>query len=483
MSEPNAKYGIWGGRFQIIHKGHEYVLHYVDKNYSHVCVGIVNPNPRIPPCSILEHEKFKPEKNPLTYFQRVYLWNRLLRHHNIEAVIVPHWHPRRSLKLESTFLPQPKESRNWVIPFLPDEEYKIEDFKKAGENVSVLHDIPSDIKLVHSSDIKRLFDEKNKNFKLDIPERIQLETERFLQGESSNERYIIIPILEDNIHPLLICGGIQLSCDTGYKLIFAPTVNVADKKDWWKFEPIDDKSYFTFYEKHEIINSIMKAIKFYDYMVIPIIVKKKSCEIESFFPASNCRSWLFVSGINSNVIFKPFRYENILKIDEKKISNDVFDDMFIDVYNLKQELFNQRHYFEDLFDENESEENKKMKDFNFGDNMQVEHMNIIKGNVEGDINQIVIGTSKNSLEKIVSQILKNKDDNVESLIKQADVLYKSGSEDDGKRIIEKTVKNNIDSSEKRREVINKLKKFAIKAGDSIVIGLLLQAAKTLVFGA
>ena len=104
-------YGIWGGRFRIIHNGHDYMLKHISENYEHICIGIVNPNPKIPPCEIKEHDKFIIDRNPFTYFQRAYLWDLLLKSYNIDAVIVPHWHPRKSLKLEESMFLPPKISR------------------------------------------------------------------------------------------------------------------------------------------------------------------------------------------------------------------------------------------------------------------------------------------------------------------------------------------------------------------------------------
>ena len=98
------KYGIWAGKFQIIQRGHEHVMVYVSENYQQVCIGIINPDPE----KLIRNMQYERmcKKNPFTYFQRAYLWNKLLRYHSTIAVIVPHWQPRLSLRLESTFLPK-----------------------------------------------------------------------------------------------------------------------------------------------------------------------------------------------------------------------------------------------------------------------------------------------------------------------------------------------------------------------------------------
>jgi len=480
MNELIGKYGIWGGRFQIIHKGHEYVLDYVAKHYSNVCIGIVNPNPKIPPCSVLEHEKFLPEKNPLTYFQRVYLWNRLLKHHSINAVIVPHWHPRKSLKLEGTFLPQPKGQREWIIPFLPGEEYKIQDFKDAGEIVRELHEIPNDIQVIHSSNIKRLFDEKNRSFKSGIPEELLKVTQQLLNGESINEKYIIVPILGDNIHPLLICGGIQLALETGYRIIFAPTVKVAKEKEWWNYTS-DEQDYFTFYQKHEMINVIMQALNFYDYLVIPIIINNGICEIESFFPESNFRAWFFVNEINTNTVFKQFRYEEIMTIKKDKIS----DEVLILVYNLRIGLFKNHHYYDNYFSENESEVTAMNNNNFYGPTKGNQQINVFNEKVLDGVHQH--NNNKDSApeslaEGIVLILNKDENDDIQKLIKKTDALLQKETEEQGVKVIEETVKSQVDSNKKKKAVIEKLKSFAVKAGESIIIGLLLKAVNALVFG-
>lgn len=356
MGHTKAKYGIWSGRFQIIHKGQEFVLQYVDKNYPNVCIGIVNPIPSDPAWDVKEHEEFEISRNPFTYFQRVYLWNLLLRHLSIEAVIVPHWFPRKSLQLELTFLPYYQRSREWVFPNLQGEECKINDFEKAGERVRLMtNEEPDDLKAINSFHIKRMFDKRDKNFKADIPEVIQLKTEIFLKKEELDEDFIIIPILGDNLHPLLICGGIQLRFDINRKLIFAPVVHVQNSDNWWKFESKGD-GYFTFYQKHEIINSIMKSIHFYDYMVVPIILKNNKCEkIEAFLPDTSKRSWFLIRKVNRINAFKQFQLEKNFgtNFDFHTIS----DDLLIEVYARECELFNEMNYYTNYYDDNESEEN------------------------------------------------------------------------------------------------------------------------------
>lgn len=472
MSGMEVKYGIWGGRFQIIHNGHENVLKYVANNYSHVCIGIVNPNPQTPAWSILEHEKFDPQKNPFTYFQRAYLWNVLLKYHSINAVIVPHWHPRKSLKLESTFLPLPQKSREWVIPLLPGEEFKIEDFINAGEKVHTLNIESPDLRMIHASEIRRLFEKSDIKYKADIPEKIQLKTEDFLNKKGLDEQFIVIPLLKDNLHPLLLCAGIWLSVNMYKKIIFAPTVSVKNKAEWWKFKP-KKGDYFKFYQKHEMINIIMKKLHFYDYMVIPIIVKGKKCEaIDAFLPDSNNRSWYFIKGINSSSVFSEFlSSENIEKdIDFKLIPEDIYVDVFYSIFD----LYNQRNFYDK--DERDGYNQMPKNDFS---NMKV---NSFTYNESGNVYQSTGVSTKPRLEDIISDVLKAENcSKINDLLEMADKEYKGKAQSEVETIINDVVKEHIDSNEKRSSFLEKLKSCTYSVGNSVVAGLLLQCLKNLIF--
>lgn len=476
MNETKLKYGIWGGRFQIIHKGHEHVLHYVAKNYSHVCIGIVNPDPNTPAWSVAEHEKFDPQKNPFTYFQRAYLWNKLIKHYNIEAVIVPHWHPRKSLNIEFTFLPQPKKSREWIIPFIGDEEYKIKDFRDAGENVFELREESNDLKVIHASEIRRLFDNRDTSYKIDIPKILQSKTEEFLMKKEFCEQFIVIPILNDNLNPLLICGAIQLSFQYNKNLIFAPVVNVQNKEEWWKFKPIDD--YFTFYEKHEMINCIMKSLNFHDYMVLPIIMKEHRCQlINTFLPDSDSRSWGFIKGINTDSGFKQFLREEIIEISTENIDNEIY----IEVYSSLFDLYNRKHYYDDLF--NDDEKNSEEKNMSKND---FSHANIgIINMPEGDINlnnQTANNIDPINKESIIADILTSKNEvEFKASVIKADAIFQNTSKIEIKKIIENIVNEQIDSEEKKTSFLKKFKVSALDISKSIIAGLLLQAIKNVVF--
>ena len=475
MSGILGEYGIWGGRFQIIHIGHEFVLKYVSEHYLNVCIGIVNPIPSCPPCDIKEHDKFLVDKNPLSYFERVYLWDILLKHHNIDAVIVPHWHPRKSLALEWTFLPQPKNKRTWIIPNLIGEDVKILDFEKADETVEVL-EIPADIKLIHSSELRRFFNEKY------IPETIRNETKNIVNDGEISQKYIIVPILGDDINPLLLCGGIQLSFDKGCSIIFSPVVKVGKDEIWWNSRSIDD-DYFTFYQKHEIINKLMHEVEFYDFLVIPFIVQNDLCNSEiiaSFFPKQKYRSWLFLDGINCSPhgishdkIFKDFRFEEIIRIKQSLIPNSYF----LDISCLKSKLFLQMNY-------PYSYEKKERKDENSMPKYDFRNATIHGDVVDGDKNTTYYNTLCNKdLSGLLDELLKTKDiHNYETLFSYADEKAKSMSKEEQKKTVEDSVKKHIDTESKRDGFLKKIKEAPFDITKSVIGGLILHAIKTLIFG-
>ena len=78
----NTRYGIWSGRFNIIHNGQESVLKKLINQYDTICIDIMNPTPGEPDWKTIDNnEKYSKENNPLTYFQRLYLWSIVVRYY------------------------------------------------------------------------------------------------------------------------------------------------------------------------------------------------------------------------------------------------------------------------------------------------------------------------------------------------------------------------------------------------------------------
>jgi hypothetical protein len=428
------EYAIWGGRFQIIHKGHEYILKYILNNYKNICIGIVNPHPKTPPCSPKKFEKFALNKNPLTYFQRAYLWDLLLKDYDIDAVIVPHWHPRKSLKLESTFLP-PKRLREWIIPNLDNEEYKMEDIQNADETVIFENfNEPDNYKAINASNIRLQFN----NYKHYIPNKIMSKTEEFLNGKNLNmkhEKFIIVPIIGDEIHHTLLCCGIQRAFNMNKKLIFAPVVNVEDKLEWWKYKSTDD-CILTFYRRYEIINKLVKSIGYYDFMILPIIVKNNSCEfLNAFLPDIRDREWFFIEGINEDLVFENiYSNESTITLPTQQFSDNILQQLS----ELKDKLFEKLDY----------DTIKKLKN----------------KSKERDLKQII--------ELILNS---NNEDEIQKNVENANVLLNGISKAIYEKIIIDLVKKNIDSEEKKNSLLQKF----IDIVPNLIINLLIEAIKNI----
>lgn len=188
------KYGIWAGKFQIIQRGHEQVMVYVSEKYQQVCIGIINPDPKRLMWDNLQYERMC-KKNPFTYFQRAYLWNKLLRHHSTIAVIVPYWQPRLSLKFESTFLPI--GSREWILPLFPGIDEKREDLEKQGEIVHIYQAEPPELRDIYTSDVRQSLNDRNNKYTDYMPKIIQRQTIKFLTDRTIDKQFLIVPLLGD----------------------------------------------------------------------------------------------------------------------------------------------------------------------------------------------------------------------------------------------------------------------------------------------
>ena len=468
-------YGIWDGRFNIIHNGQEHVLMKVLNEYNNICIGIVNPTPGEPPWEPLNNEKYSKEKNPLTYFQRVYLWNILLRHYCREAVIVPHWPPLNSLVLEKTFLPSPKNSRQWIIPELRNSMYKAKDLKDAGENVRSF-DIAPHFANTSASHLIDSFKTNRDDLQSSIPKVILNQTIKFLNGENLNEEFIIIPILQDNINPILICKGIQCSCDKGKTLIFSPVVDVNDGDEWWKLSP-PKAGCFSFFKKYEIINKIMNHLRFYDYYVIPILKKGNSCyRVEDFLPPN--RSWIFLDGCNTDEIFDEIYSEiGVIEVD----CNDVNNNQYMNMALYLNEIFLEQKYNLHSQNQRNGKDESNMSKYDFS------HATIngpVIDRVEGDSKYTQKnGLANSSLENILSIILTEaKAQDYELLFSCADERIKDVTVPNRERIVNENVKKHIDTEEKKKSLLEKIKNAAFDISKSVVGGILLQALKGLVFG-
>ncbi len=469
----NTQYGIWSGRFNIIHNGQESVLKKIINQYDTICIDIMNPTPGEPDWETIDNnEKYSKENNPLSYFQRLYLWSALLRYYSIEAVIVPHWPPLKSLDFENTFLP-PKSSREWIIPKLKDSEYKASFFIKLREKIRY-YDVDPYSSSLNTSELINNFRNDDNALRTKIPKTVLYQTEKFLRNELFNDNFIVVPILSDEIDSRLICQGIQHYCDTGDNIIFSPVVEVENNNNWWKNES-KKNGFFSFFQKYEILSEIMHNIEIYDYYVIPILKKGNKCyKIEDFFPDLEKIKWLFKRGINTDRIFNDYYSLDVINYTSKDIDDNRFLDIAVRLYS----AFCERRYY--LYQKEESEENKMAKyDFR-GANFGGDFIETLQGN-KTTINSKPI--NQLSADELLDEVFKTDDPNsLKDLLLYIDEKTKDMNEKEQKKTVEDSVKKHIDTESKKKGFLKKIEEAPFDITKSVIGGLILHAIKALIFG-
>ena len=467
----NTRYGIWSGRFNIIHNGQESVLKKLINQYDTICIDIMNPTPGEPDWKTIDNnEKYSKENNPLTYFQRLYLWSIVVRYYSVEAIIVPHWPPLKNICLEKTFLP-PKNHREWIIPNLRYSEQKAKDLLILGERVNQL-DIDPSFSNYSSSHMIKEYGINTTELKSSIPRSVFNQTINFLEKKSINKSFLIIPILEDTIDPRLICCGIQRYCDIGDCPIFSPVVDIGDCENWWEHESLNN-DYFSFFQKYKIIKQIMHYIEINDYYVIPILKKGNHCyRIDDFLPQK--RTWLFKEGTNTNNIFQEY-YNSESVIFDKQLNYN--NKLFLDVSDQISKIFYKQNYHLFYHEKRKDENNMPYNDFNGAT------LNIGGDFVAHDKNTYISNLSTKDLPGVLDEIFKT--DNLksfETLFAFADEKAKNMTEEEQKSTVEISLKKHIDTEEKKNGFLQKIKEAPFDIAKSVVGGLILHAIKILVFG-
>jgi nicotinamide-nucleotide adenylyltransferase len=154
-SRDEKRIPIFGGRWQPFHKGHAHLLERMLKEYSQVIVAIVNPDPDNPASP--NFERFQSEANPLTYWERYWLFRGWAEDLNVtdRTYFVPTWHPRISVEREAFFMP-PQRRRLWWVPDIDESEgAKVADFRRLGEMVKVVEDVPAEDLSFNSTVLRR----------------------------------------------------------------------------------------------------------------------------------------------------------------------------------------------------------------------------------------------------------------------------------------------------------------------------------------
>lgn len=295
--------GIWQGRFQYIHNGHCYIFKNELPKFEQKMVAIVNPNPSYPACS--NFARFKDNRNPFTYFQRMLLWKKIADFEKMQVSIFPCWHARYKIALENDFLPTPA-SRYWIIPVAQDdaEEDKATDLKRQGEKIhsADFEKENAEYAMINASMVRQKINRGDDAYKKYIPEAIWTLTENIFRGIDDNE-YFMVPFIDDkiDIHSIQYAVESVNQSEKESYILFTITVHVSDGETEWKdesalpwwFKPArHPNGGKTFYKRAKLIEGLMKEMEFTKYLITPVFIMRDDidvlCEYNSaFLPSVN----------------------------------------------------------------------------------------------------------------------------------------------------------------------------------------------------
>ena len=275
------KTGIWPGRFQFVHNGHEYVLSNILRGFDEHIVAIVNPNPNR--SADVNQPRFDKELNPLNFFQRMLLWKVLAEENKIELSIVPSWHIRKTVLFENEFLPYHCEAypgRCWIIPiYQSDNEYnKAQDLQSLGEIVcdSEFINEPEKHRSITASLTRRLYKSNNfEKFAEYTPTKLQKLTKIFMDAPNEEPySYLIIPIIDDEIDFTSLQYAINWAkeADNRY-VVVAISIGVEDGDEWWFRQAKRLRSEYPYYKKMLALQKIFQQLEITRYLITPIFVQ------------------------------------------------------------------------------------------------------------------------------------------------------------------------------------------------------------------
>lgn len=135
-------YGLVLGRFQPLHIGHMEFLEAAKRRCDRLIVGVTNPDIRVMAFHPSDPNRSKEDSNPFTFFQRLLMIERSLRHagwHPEDFVILPTDIANTEALLSlPALLPDPR--RTVVLATIYDEwgEEKVARMSQLGFNVEIL---------------------------------------------------------------------------------------------------------------------------------------------------------------------------------------------------------------------------------------------------------------------------------------------------------------------------------------------------------
>ena len=380
-SKIRTKIGIWQGRFQIIHRGHEYMFHNELVEYEKKHIAIVNPNPSICPYDSSIFYNFRIEMNPLNYFSRMLLWKKLVENYNLDnptnKIVVnffPCWHAQEYIVLENEFLPQETErqkDREWIIPNSSDyEQNKSIKLTELGEKVNLSDSFRLEnlipiaegtvLSQVHSSDVRNelskftldnIKKEELNYTNLYVPEKIIDLTINMYYGNDPL-KYLAFSFIGDyvDVYSLQYCINKIKNSDEFDYLLFVIPILVShgatswpqgfvkskvkdDELPWWYKKSIHPTKFInTYYEKLKLVNDIMEKYGIENYLITPyFIMDEDATQLHQYstemLPSLNNITFVFNEDFIDDTYYNKYGYYFRFKHFEKNIiihSEDMF---------------------------------------------------------------------------------------------------------------------------------------------------------------
>lgn len=268
------EYHIFGGRWQPPHRGHIGIIQQLFEKYNSLVINIVNFDPSNPPDP--DFDKFFTTGNILGYWDRYYLIMHILIKEGFwkNSRINPSWHPRKRMSGENYFFP-PKNKRIWIFPLSADEEErKIADYNKIGENFEIIRNISTKQLSYSGTKIRHMILQNDPNWvNLIYPDLVpileKINYEEKTKSAYNSSVFEINKSLKSNISTVIIVGKVDTF---NYKYInlikdllrsndtvtICPVCIIDSKSstEWPEFSLEEQVTILNFWERMELIRLV-----------------------------------------------------------------------------------------------------------------------------------------------------------------------------------------------------------------------------------